>query len=370
MKYLLVIDSLGSGGAQRQLVNLACGLKYKGHSVYVFTYYPKFDFYRNLLVEAGVVILSLEHVSGFSLRIPLRIAYIIRYYRIDVLISYLDSPNIYSIIANIFCLCRAKLFVSERSSYTANPGFRWRSFILYLLYIMSDGIVANSYHQSHYLRSFPLLCRKTTTIYNGYSFTSAIPSSTPQGAITFAVVGRIGARAKNSLRLVKALSRFEARNGFVPTILWAGRRETDCFSSHELVSIDKIVNASAALSSSIKWLGESDDIAAILNISHALLHVSLYEGLPNVICEAFIAGRPVIASSISDHPRLVDHGVRGLLCDPLSDESICQVIEDFFAINPEERVVMGLNARKYAEKYLTLDRMVNDYESLSINAFL
>ena len=46
MKILCVIDSLGSGGAQRQIVNLACGLKKKGHDVDVFVYFPEFSFFR------------------------------------------------------------------------------------------------------------------------------------------------------------------------------------------------------------------------------------------------------------------------------------------------------------------------------------
>lgn len=39
MKILCVIDCLGSGGAQRQLVNLATAFKEKGHEVSFLVYH-------------------------------------------------------------------------------------------------------------------------------------------------------------------------------------------------------------------------------------------------------------------------------------------------------------------------------------------
>ena len=45
MKILVVIDSLGSGGAQRQKINLAIGFSKKGYDVDIFTYY-KNEFFK------------------------------------------------------------------------------------------------------------------------------------------------------------------------------------------------------------------------------------------------------------------------------------------------------------------------------------
>ena len=48
MKILCVIDSLGSGGAQRQLVQLAIGLKNKGVDV-SFLMYHNIHFFKSEL---------------------------------------------------------------------------------------------------------------------------------------------------------------------------------------------------------------------------------------------------------------------------------------------------------------------------------
>ena len=47
MKILIVIDSLGSGGAQKLAVNLANGLEIKGHVVEVFIYHEEFVFFQS-----------------------------------------------------------------------------------------------------------------------------------------------------------------------------------------------------------------------------------------------------------------------------------------------------------------------------------
>ena len=51
MKVLCLIENLGSGGAERQMVGLAALLKERGHDVTVLTYYPD-DFYKHVLDEA------------------------------------------------------------------------------------------------------------------------------------------------------------------------------------------------------------------------------------------------------------------------------------------------------------------------------
>ena len=37
-----------------------------------------------------------------------------------------------------------------------------------------------------------------------------------------------------------------------------------------------------------EWLGEQRDVETLLADCDALLHVSLYEGLPNVVCESLL----------------------------------------------------------------------------------
>ena len=364
MKILCVTDSLGSGGAQRQMVNLACGLKAKGYDVELFIYHPQLDFYRSIINEAGIIVNEVNGVSGFSFKVVRSIAGLLRKRKFEALISFLPSPNIYSILAGLYTFSKVKLIISERTSSEADVSLL-EPILRRVLYLKARTIVVNSYHHSIALKRYLWLKEKITIIYNGYSFKKEIPNILGGRNTRFAliVVGR-NTFPKNGVRLLHALLLFEQRNGYMPNVSWVGRQEQDHQSLLIRAEMDQLIASNSSLESNWKWLGERSDIPQLLAHTDALIHVSLYEGLPNVVCEAFIAAKPVIVSAVCDHPLLVEEGVRGHLCDPLSPESICHAIERFLALTPEERHSMGRNARRYAEEHLTLERMVNEYEAL------
>lgn len=364
MKILCVIDSLGSGGAQRQMVNLASGLKERGYEVELFIYYPQLDFYREIIESAGIPINEVYDVSGFSFKVIRAIAKLLNSGGFDVLISFLRTPNIYSILAGIFSFSSTKILVSERNNKKEDTTFL-KYTIVRILYITADYIIVNSHDQKKLYKKHKLINNKVFTIYNGFRLTNTFPQypTLNRASISLLVIGR-NTHQKNGIRLAKALLHFYKRNGFVPKVSWAGRQEQDPQSLSIRAEMDNIIASNSSLQNSWQWLGERSDIPLLLEKSDALIHVSLYEGLPNAICEAFIEGRPVIASAVCDHPLLVKDGVRGLLCDPLSPESICNAIERFISLSIRQRQIMGYNARQYAEEYLTLDRMVKEYEDL------
>ena len=113
MRILLLIDSLGPGGAQRQLVGLSIYLKNLGYNVSVVCYHED-PFFKNELLSQGVSYVYLEKAQG----ILSRIIHIARYIkRIDpkVVISYLETPSICACIAHLFNH-RFRLIVSERNT--------------------------------------------------------------------------------------------------------------------------------------------------------------------------------------------------------------------------------------------------------------
>ena len=205
MKILCVIDSLGSGGAQRQMVNLASGLKAKGHHVELFIYHPGSDFYRSIINQAAITLTELTHVSGFSFRVVLSLARLLRKGRFDVLISFLPSPNVYSVFASLCSFSKVNLIVSERSSsddYVSTAMLILRRG----LYARAQGIVVNSFDQAAVLNRYPWLKSKISVIYNGYNFDCKVPNflSFSKSELSLIVVGRITS-VKNGVRLLHAL---------------------------------------------------------------------------------------------------------------------------------------------------------------------
>lgn len=365
MKILCVIDSLGSGGAQRQMVNLACGLKAKGHSVELLVYFPDLRFFRADVDAACITVHEVYKNKGFSLKVLGKIVNLMRSSNCEAVISFLHTPNIYVELARFFSRSTARLIVSERSSYIRETGSITQKISRYL-HVLADAVVANSYTHAKWLSSHDWLRDKTHVIYNGYPLIAIKRhnySAAGNQSTNFLIAGRIDA-GKNGIRLLEALVLFNQRNGYTPSISWAGRQEIDAESLKVRAEMDRILTENPQISGQWHWLGERNDIPQLMENCDALIHVSLFEGLPNVVCEAFIAGRPVIASNVCDHPFLVEDGVRGVLCDPLLPFSICAAIERFTSLSSTERLTLGQNARKYFEENLSIDRMVSAYESL------
>lgn len=118
------------------------------------------------------------------------------------------------------------------------------------------------------------------------------------------------------------------------------------------------------IKTSWKWAGLRSDIPTLLADHHALILPSLYEGLPNVVCEAMLAGKPALVSNVCDNPILVNEGERGFLFNPVEPRNIAKAIEKLIALNREDWERISLNAHNFACSNLSLRKMVSDYENL------
>ena len=143
MKNLLFfINYLGSGGAQRQIVELAIGFKERGYNVRFLVYQKEYgDFYYDYLISRGIEIDGVYEKNYFK-----RILVIRRYLRshnFDVLIAFLEVASFMSELA-VLPSKKWKLIVGERS---ADPAKRKSIKLRFFLqcHILADYVVANSY---------------------------------------------------------------------------------------------------------------------------------------------------------------------------------------------------------------------------------
>ena len=364
MRVLLVIDHFGSGGAQRQMVELACGLKRRGHHVEMFIFYPQFDFFRARVDEHGIFVHEYEKKwKGFSLGVFWRLRALMCG-NVDVVLTYLNSAGVYAELVKLTSKS-APLIVSERSSHHDDKswlGAKARR----LLHTFADCVVANSQSHADWLRRNAWLRKKVACVYNGVELEKfpadpQIPDSADD--LRLLAIGRVGPE-KNILNLVRALKLLHARAGYVPLVSWVGRRDADDGQRTYSREVDALLDSVPAVKERWTWLGERNDIAELLRDHHALVHASFYEGLPNAVCEALSAATPVILSSVCDHPVLVADGERGFLFSPHDPESIAAAIQLLRGLDEDGWRRMAENAREYAEQNLTIDKMVSSYEVL------
>jgi glycosyltransferase involved in cell wall biosynthesis len=353
------------------MVYLACGLKQRGHDVELFLTHPDGEqFFRRDIDSAGIPVhgVSRGGRTGFSPKVLVAIRRLIAR-EFDGVVSFQLSANGYAVIARLITWrCRARIVCGER---TLGLGLGLKPLLGSVATgLIADAVVANSYTNAAYLRRLPGLATKTSTIWNGYPISalrersSCAANSTP---LRLLVIGRQAAE-KNGLCLFRALLVLQHQHGWTPTLCWAGAPQDDPASRRMRQDMDALVRDNPVLATRCSFIGEVKDVHTLYDSSDALVLPSLYEGLPNVMCEAMIAGCPVIASDVCDHALLLGRGERGLLCDPTSPESIADALERFRTMSQEQRAAMAMRARRFAEQHLALPQMVGAYERLLATA--
>lgn len=359
---LCVIDNLGSGGAQRQLVALAHGLARTGHRAAIATYTPGTGLFEGDVGVYGTPHHNVGRGLGHPVGTALAIRRLVRREGFDVVIAFLPAPSLVASLA-LLGVRGVRLIVSERSSFPRgrpSPADR----LVRVLHRRADWITANSFHQTELMRrAFPVVASRLRVIYNGYDVDRFRVSRGPRadGKIRLVAVGRV-TQGKNVPNLVEAVRRARSE-GLDVSIDWIGRLDDERWSSGHYHEVARCIDA-AQLGRAWRWLGEVNDVQQRLADYDGLVHPSHYEGLPNAVCEAFASGVPVLASAVCDHPRLLGAPERGLLFDPEDPASIARAIGTFCFLPSERRAAMGVAARRFAVGQLSLQRMTAQYAEL------
>ena len=315
-KIICLIEDLNSGGAERQLVGLATLLHKSGHNVEVWTYYPG-DFYASQLQEAGVRYRYIARAQSKMRRISTIVGEL-RKAQPDTLITYLDTACIVGCVAKIF-LPKINLVVSERNT-TQRLSMRDR--VKFFLYRWANHIVPNSHAQADFIgQHFPHLLPKLTCITNFVDTDKFTPkrNKTRNTPLSLLTVARVMPQ-KNVLRYIEAIKCVVDR-GHNIVVDWYGYSGDDYYKE----CVRMIENC--GLQDVFLFYPPTTAIVDIYRSHDVFCLPSLYEGYPNVVCEAMSCGLPIICSNVCDNASIVENGINGFLFNPLSVNDMADTIE-------------------------------------------
>ncbi len=109
----------------------------------------------------------------------------------------------------------------------------------------------------------------------------------------------------------------------------------------------------------IKWLGYRTDVLDLLKQCHIVAFPSYYkEGLPKSLIEATAVGRPIITTDSIGCRETVEDGYNGYLIPIKDSKTLAEKLRILFE-NQELRQQMGENSRKLAEKYFSIENVIN-----------
>lgn len=349
MKIVLLIDSLTQGGAQRQIVGLAKLLKERNYNVVLLTYHD-IPFYASYLDQHGVTYRVLRNATH-PLKRVWRVQQTLKQEMPDVVISYLDVPNIMTCLAKMMGV-KAKLIVSERNT-TQNLSRHER--IKFFLYRWADHIVPNSLSQADFIANhYPNLLHKVTTISNFVDLDVFRPTEKKTGSKQLRIIGagRVETQ-KNVLRFIKAVA-VARQNSCDVLVDWYGRKSCGFEQYEKAIRKNNLENT-------FFFREPTNDIVSKYQQSDLFCLPSLYEGYPNVLCEAMSCGLPVICSDVCDNTRIMEEGKNGFSFDPKEVKSIADAIIKYCSLTDDEKKVMGIRSREIAEESFSEAKFVKQY---------
>jgi glycosyltransferase involved in cell wall biosynthesis len=308
----LVISDLGSGGAQRVLVQLAEAWRRAGRKVTIITLAePELDFFR---LPAGTDRIALEGIgqsrsyfagllANFDRIRRLRKA--LRDTQAQVAVAFIMPTAVLTIIAARGL--KIRVIACERNDPARQSFGRVWNALRRLAYPLADVVTANSRGVLMALRAY---VRGDKLFYVANPL-SAPPNSQPARlhALTILSIGRLHRQKAHDI-LLNAFALFAAKH--------PGWRLAIMGDGPEAAKLRDLADE-LHISGRVDWLGIQPDPYPWLQSAQMFVLVSRHEGTPNALLEAMSCGLPCIVSDASPGPlELVTDGSSGIVV-PVND---------------------------------------------------
>ena len=362
---VLFIDSLVAGGAQRQLVVLACALADRGHKVEVVTYHDN-DQLAPFLAKKQIAWKLIKKSAWLDFGFIWALYRYLRNKKPDVIISYLNTPNLWARLVGRVAGIK-KIITSERNIDIDKS--KVRLLIEQTIYPLSSKIVVNSNAIKQLLIKHNIPEERIETIYNGLDtdyFSEADKRAVSrfraglgiaQDDFILMLPGRI-MQQKNHLGLMRAISMLES----IPEtlkIVFVGN-EIDGSIKQQLMQLIE----QNGLIQQVIFAGVQDNMPLVYSASDLVVLPSLWEGLPNVVIEAMSCGRATLVTDVSDNALVVEHGKQGFVVPVNDDLELAKQLRTCLSMSKSELLVLGARAKNKVNSICGLRRFCDAYEQL------
>jgi glycosyltransferase involved in cell wall biosynthesis len=365
IRLTFLVRALDYGGAQRQLVLLAKALDKQRFDVTVIAFYSGQPLEQEL-VASGVRFIGLNKRGRWDLLGFLRrLVQQTKAARPDVLMGYLDIPNLLALLLRRFV--RARVVWGIRASTIDLHHYDWlhrlaaRTERIFARY--ADLIIVNSVAglEQNVARGFPRA--KMIAIPNGFDTETFRPNraagkqqrakwNVAPGTKLIGIVGRLDPM-KDHRNFFEAAARVSLETNAARFVCVgdgpASYREELKTLANELGIGEKII-----------WQDAVPDLRGIYNALDVLVSASSAEGFPNVVGEAMACGVPCVVTDAGDSAMLVGDDDCGLIVPPRNSEALAAGMTRCFALDQNE---IGSKARMRIIENFSVQRLAELTES-------
>jgi len=363
-KILCVLPSMNGGGAERVMLLLLARLDRSKYQP-VFVIFERKGVYLEE-IPADIQVHCLEKkIKLDALRLPFRLAHLVKQVRPDVVLSFLWYANLISVLSSCVHLHKVPIIISVHNflsmSLTIQKYSGVKRFITRLLFPMANEVISVSRAASHDLvRNFNIPKHKVSVIYNGIDKEHIAMRGTDQPEQNYfddeipviVAVGRLS-KQKGFDVLIRAFAEVRKKHMIKLLILGEGDERSHLESIAAEMGVSRYVNMPGFVSNPYAYIKRSSLYVMSSN----------FEGFPVVLLEVMACGVPIISTACTSGPdEILENGVTGILVNAGNvgelSGSICNLLDD-----PVKAGRLALKAKRKVADW-TIERMVNNYELL------
>jgi len=365
MRIAILTDSLARGGAERQALVTVRELARRGHSVDLVHYYDAPDSYDPTGCLPGRAVRLSK--SGGPIGLLYRLTSYFRRGRIDVMHAFKEWPIVYGCLA-----ARAAGVPVRFASYRCQiawPGITRRA--LRVADRFATAWLPNSSGVAETLVEYLNVRRDRIHVVNNGLDTAAFHSDlSPAEARS-----RLGlAESAPTVTMLAALRPEKNHDLFVRTAAWVARRrpgvrflavgDTGRDSTEYFAQIQRLVGE-LGVGENVLFLGQRDDVPAVLAATDVSILTSDHEGLSNALIESMAAGRAVITTDYRGADDVITHNVDGLITPRANPEAFAErilaLLDDSLRRAEFGRAAMATAQRRFSLDAMT-DRLLDLYQ--------
>jgi len=360
-KIIIVISHLGSGGAQRQVLEYLKFADKASYDIKVVNLDLSYDMLSDKIGELGFEITGLHHKGFFSFKTLFRLISIFRKEKPDIVHTYLFTADMYGRLAAKVTGVKIVINSIRNMDKWAE---RHHVFVENILAKFTNKITINADKVRAFLHENRKIDdNKIVRIYNGVELSRFDKLKNP-------VDIKKALSIPDSALVVGMVSRLSEQKDY-ETFFKAAERVVDKVKDVYFVAVgegpkrqelEKAVR-SRKYGEKVIFTGLRRDVPDLINAMDICVLSSHYEGCPNVILEYMAVSKPVVASDVGGCSELVIDGESGFIVPPENSHALGEKIVALVNDN-DLRKKMGLAGRKRVEEKFTSKKMAENTEKL------
>lgn len=357
----LLTTNLARGGAETQVALLAAGLRRRNWDVSVISLVTPTAFQAELAAER-VPVFSLDIEPGvWSPRGLARLAGILHSLRPQILHGHMFHANLLSRLSRLLFPLPVVVSTLHSAAETSRRSsqMRWRDAAYRITDPLGDVTVAVSEAvAARHIGARAVPAAKLRVIPNGVGTSRFQPDAARRQSVrnllglgdqfTWLAVGRLMWK-KGYGPLLHA---FAGLGQGVLLVAGAGPQEAE------------LVELAAELGAKVRFLGQRSDVADLMQAADAFVQASLVEGMPVSLLEAASCGLPSVTTGAGGAAEVVSDGRTGYVVPPGNAEALAAAMSRLMSLSADERLAMGLAARRHVVERYEAAAMLARWEQL------